>query len=468
MRAASSSRRSGGRSWPPATLAEAFLPSGLPETVDAAEGLPAFVGAEAVGVVGGGVMSKPPRPGWSRLERPRFATQIRTAFDPVIDVEPLKDLLTVLTWFATEGHVNGRNGGVVITQNDRAELERVRDCYARISDARGSIDAGAKTDAAWRLTLGSAAIAELCVHHCGELAVNKRLPDFLFGLPTAYAAHVFEELMKTDGTRKPHAALDAVASDTYRADWFEYKTLSPTLAAQVGALASVLGHDYSVYRHDRGPGKAPAYRVRFVSGTGKRGGRHARCERRLHERPAAVGPDGGEWVYDVECAGVHNFVCGVGAVVCHNTNEPEFKKLQSNEFMEALRDRTIKIDVPYVTRLNEEVKIYEKDYNGRRVKGKHIAPHTLEVAAMWALLTRLEQPNNAGLTLLQKLKLYNGKTLPGFTSDNVVQLRRESKHEGLHGISPATCRTRSPTPSSSTPKARASTRSWSCGNLKRA
>ena len=126
----------------------------------------------------------------------------------------------------------------------------------------------------------------------------------------------------------------------------------------------------------------------------------------------------------------------IDTVIIGHTNEPEFKKLQSNEFMEALRDRTIKIDVPYVTRLNEEVKIYEKDYNGRRVKGKHIAPHTLEVAAMWALLTRLEQPNNAGLTLLQKLKLYNGKTLPGFTSDNVVQLRRESKHEGLHGISP--------------------------------
>ena len=126
----------------------------------------------------------------------------------------------------------------------------------------------------------------------------------------------------------------------------------------------------------------------------------------------------------------------IDTVIIGHTNEPEFKKLQSNEFMEALRDRTIKIDVPYVTRLKEEVKIYEKDYNGRRVKGKHIAPHTLEVAAMWALLTRLEQPNNAGLTLLQKLKLYNGKTLPGFTSDNVVQLRRESKHEGLHGISP--------------------------------
>ena len=33
--------------------------------------------------------------------------------------------------------------------------------------------------------------------------------------------------------------------------------------------------------------------------------------------------------------------------------------------MEALRDRTVKIDVPYVTRLADEIKIYEKDYNSR-------------------------------------------------------------------------------------------------------
>ena len=104
--------------------------------------------------------------------------------------------------------------------------------------------------------------------------------------------------------------------------------------------------------------------------------------------------------------------------------------------MEALRDRTIKIDIPYVTVLNEEIKIYQKDYNNERVRGKHIAPHTLEVAAMWGLLTRLEQPKHHGLTLLQKMKLYNGKSLPGFTSENVKQLRKEARHEGLEGISP--------------------------------
>ncbi len=126
----------------------------------------------------------------------------------------------------------------------------------------------------------------------------------------------------------------------------------------------------------------------------------------------------------------------IDTVIIGHTNEPEYRKLQSNEFMEALRDRTIKIDIPYVTTLDEEIRIYEKDYNARRVRGKHIAPHTLEMAAMWAVLTRLEEPKHHGLTLLQKLKLYNGKSLPGFTQENVAQLRREAKREGMIGISP--------------------------------
>jgi len=126
----------------------------------------------------------------------------------------------------------------------------------------------------------------------------------------------------------------------------------------------------------------------------------------------------------------------IDEVIIGHTNEPEFKKLQNNEFMEALRDRTVKIDVPYITKLKEETKIYEKDFNTNRIKGKHIAPHTVEVAAMWAILTRLEQPKKANLSLLQKLKLYDGKTLTGYTEDNVKELRKEAIREGLEGISP--------------------------------
>jgi serine protein kinase len=126
----------------------------------------------------------------------------------------------------------------------------------------------------------------------------------------------------------------------------------------------------------------------------------------------------------------------IDEVIIGHTNEPEYRKLQDNEFMEALRDRTVKIDIPYITKLRDEVKIYKKDFNSRIMRGVSIAPHTIEMAAMWAILTRLEKPKKANLTRLQKLKLYDGKSLPNYTEDNVKELRKETKREGLEGISP--------------------------------
>ncbi|MDG0814737.1 PrkA family serine protein kinase [Bdellovibrio svalbardensis] len=125
----------------------------------------------------------------------------------------------------------------------------------------------------------------------------------------------------------------------------------------------------------------------------------------------------------------------IDEVIIGHTNEPEYRRLQDNEFMEALRDRTVKIDIPYITRWRDEVNIYKRDFNSQKVRGISIAPHTVEMAAMWAILTRLEKPKKANLTRLQKLKLYNGKTLPNYTEDNVRELRKETQREGLEGIS---------------------------------
>ena len=126
----------------------------------------------------------------------------------------------------------------------------------------------------------------------------------------------------------------------------------------------------------------------------------------------------------------------IDEVILGHTNEAEYKKLLNNEFMEALRDRTIKIDIPYITKLTEEMKIYEKDFSPKKIKGKHVAPHTIEVAALWAVLSRLEDPKKHNLSLLQKAKLYDGKVLPGYTQDTVKELRKETKREGMEGISP--------------------------------
>ncbi|MBM4361775.1 MAG: serine protein kinase [Deltaproteobacteria bacterium] len=126
----------------------------------------------------------------------------------------------------------------------------------------------------------------------------------------------------------------------------------------------------------------------------------------------------------------------IDEVIIGHTNEAEYRRLVNNEFMEALRDRTIKIDIPYITRLKDEIRIYEKEFHSGKVRGRHVAPHTFEVAAMWAVLTRLEDPKKHNLQLLQKLKLYDGKALPGYTQDTVKELRKEAKREGMEGISP--------------------------------
>ncbi len=54
---------------------------------------------------------------------------------------------------------------------------------------------------------------------------------------------------------------------------------------------------------------------------------------------------------------------------------------------------------------------------------------------MWAVLTRLEEPKKAGLSLMQKLKLYNGKCSPA--SPRTRQGAAQGSHrEGMEGISP--------------------------------
>jgi hypothetical protein len=149
-------------------------------------------------------------------------------------------------------------------------------------------------------------------------------------------------------------------------------------------------------------------------------------------------------------------------VILGHTNEPEYKKLQGNEMMEAFRDRTIKIDVPYNVKLDDEIKIYLKDFAREKVKGMHIAPHTIEVAAMWAVLTRLAEPKKAGITKLRSSSC---------TTARASRLHR-GQHQGAQGRGPArracrasaraTSRTRSATPWSATRRSsrRRSTRSW--------
>lgn len=122
----------------------------------------------------------------------------------------------------------------------------------------------------------------------------------------------------------------------------------------------------------------------------------------------------------------------VDFVIISHTNNPEYVKFQANQSMEALRDRTVKIDVPYLLKVSQELKILEHYYGPHKVR-QHIAPHTLEIAALWAVLTRLQDDKENKLTLVEKAKLYDGRSLPGWTEDSVKELRDKHPGEGMFG-----------------------------------
>ena len=124
-----------------------------------------------------------------------------------------------------------------------------------------------------------------------------------------------------------------------------------------------------------------------------------------------------------------------GVIVAHS-NEAEWNKFKSDHTNEAILDRIVKIEVPYCLELDEEVKIYEKILKKSNFNA-HIAPHTIEVAAMFAILSRLVP--SAKADSMTKLKIYNGEEIveKGSTKKiDITELREEAgQYEGMKGIS---------------------------------
>jgi len=123
-------------------------------------------------------------------------------------------------------------------------------------------------------------------------------------------------------------------------------------------------------------------------------------------------------------------------VVLSHTNEAEFNNFAGNPRSEALHDRIILVKVPYNLRVTDEIKIYEKLLKQSNLSGVHIAPHTLHVASIFAVLSRLEPSKKANMTLMKKLKLYDGEDVEGWKARDVKELREEAQREGMDGISP--------------------------------
>jgi serine protein kinase len=124
-------------------------------------------------------------------------------------------------------------------------------------------------------------------------------------------------------------------------------------------------------------------------------------------------------------------------VIMSHTNENEYNAFVGNKKSEALQDRIIMIKVPYNLKVSQEERIYDKLLKqSEALRNIHIAPNTLKVAAMFAVMTRLEAPKKANVDIVKKMKLYDGEDVEGFKSKDVRELKDEVIREGMDGISP--------------------------------
>ncbi len=130
----------------------------------------------------------------------------------------------------------------------------------------------------------------------------------------------------------------------------------------------------------------------------------------------------------------------IDQVIVGRTNMPEYRDKKGDEKMEAFNDRTKRIDFPYVLQYEEESRIYRKMLNNADVPDMHVEPHTLEMAGLFGVLTRIREPDGGTVSIVQKAKAYNGEIDEADDID-VKKLRDEAAEtadigEGMDGVSP--------------------------------
>jgi serine protein kinase len=124
-------------------------------------------------------------------------------------------------------------------------------------------------------------------------------------------------------------------------------------------------------------------------------------------------------------------------VILSHSNENEYIAFAGNRKSEALQDRIILVKVPYNLRVSQEERIYDKLlHQSEALRNVHLAPNTLRVAAMFAVMTRLEEPKRQNVDIVKKMKLYDGEDVEGYKSKDVRELKEETVREGMDGISP--------------------------------
>ncbi len=97
-----------------------------------------------------------------------------------------------------------------------------------------------------------------------------------------------------------------------------------------------------------------------------------------------------------------------GVILAHS-NESEWQAFKNNKNNEAFLDRIYIVKVPYCLRVSDEVKIYEKLLRSSSLAQSPCAPGTLKMMAQFAVLSRLNEPENSNI--FSKMRVYDGENL---------------------------------------------------------
>jgi serine protein kinase len=120
-----------------------------------------------------------------------------------------------------------------------------------------------------------------------------------------------------------------------------------------------------------------------------------------------------------------------------HTNLAEFRKFLQEPENEALLDRMMIIQVPYTLSFREEARIYKKLTSSTQAfREVHLDPHALHVAAVFSVLTRLQEGEEHEAENAKKVRVYAGEDVEGVAQSEVEKLRAKSPEEGLAGVSP--------------------------------
>lgn len=120
-----------------------------------------------------------------------------------------------------------------------------------------------------------------------------------------------------------------------------------------------------------------------------------------------------------------------------HTNLAEFNRFLQEKENEALLDRMVIVRVPYTLSYKDEARIYRKLVSSAPAfQTVHLDPHVLNLASVFAILTRLEKPQREDLDLSKKLKLYSDEDVEGFSDADIPRIKAETPEEGLTGVSP--------------------------------